>query len=214
MKNRTVITLGKGRCGSSMIAGILSKLGVDMGDDGEYKDPSYNRWGYWQNKEILKFNQVLIQKEGLEWEKLPSEEETMKLFPEYKEEVKALVEKHRKEPIWGWKEERTLFTYPLFLQFVENPYFIVIHREMEAHVGSSMRSSGLRDPVKTRETIENYYLRVDELFKKHKYPRLDVKYDDFFKRANKEIKRMIDFLGISPTKKQIKDAKSHIHKRV
>ncbi|RLG70056.1 MAG: sulfotransferase family protein, partial [Candidatus Iainarchaeum archaeon] len=49
---KTVVILAPGRSGTSLLAGILHKLGVDMGDDGEEKS-SYNPWGYFENKDFI-----------------------------------------------------------------------------------------------------------------------------------------------------------------
>ncbi|RLG71014.1 MAG: hypothetical protein DRO04_00700, partial [Candidatus Iainarchaeum archaeon] len=112
-----------------------------------------------------------------------------------------------KEPAWGWKESRTIMTYPLFFKFCKNVHIIVIHRNLEDHAKSLAKIAAI-DINLAKQIIKNYYRRVDKI---KGYPRLDVNFEDFFVKPDETISKIIDFLKINPTPEQIKEAKNHIH---
>mgnify|MGYP006290474083 CR=1 FL=1 len=62
-KTKEVIILGLGRTGTSMVAGILEKLGIDMGTNYKKKNDS-NPLGYFENVEFLEINKQILKKAG------------------------------------------------------------------------------------------------------------------------------------------------------
>ena len=55
MKKEIIIVLGMHRSGTSLIAGVLHEMGVNMGSN-LMKADEYNPKGYFEDIEIYKFN--------------------------------------------------------------------------------------------------------------------------------------------------------------
>tara|TARA_Y100000310_G_scaffold293603_1_gene323289 strand:+ start:702 stop:1346 length:645 start_codon:yes stop_codon:yes gene_type:complete len=196
--NKTVIVIGKGRGGTSLTAGILHHLNVNMGDNLKRPDEA-NEKGYFENWNILQFNlSDVLEVNGFFVNKfpLPSLEDILALQEKLAPRVKELVEKEAKYPLWGWKDERNLWTSQLFLPYIQNPHFIVNYRNSSSIIESEILRSPDKDSEEVLKIVIQYNKLIEEFFKKYNYLRLNVHYEEYFKDGRKQIESICKFLDI------------------
>lgn len=203
-KIKTIVVLGMHKSGTSMIAGILEKLGVNIG-----KELLGSHWsnplGHFENVEFLKLNEKILKEAGGSWNNPPEKEKILALRDEFSAEIQKLVEKEESE-IWGWKDPRTNLTIELFLPYLKNPYFLVCHRDTLA-IAKELKE---RDKMEIREgenLTKVYEERINEFFQKYpELKRLDLYYEEVTSHPEKWLKEIINFLKIKPTEQQYNEA--------
>jgi len=214
MENKTVIVMGVGRSGTSLTAGVLYHLGVHMGTDLKNPQPA-NEKGFFENRVMDNFNiRECLEPNGFFTNymsggayvnplPLPKLEEVYALYPKLKNRVRQIVKQEARYPIWGWKDERNLWTSQLFLNHIENPHFIVNYRNPMAIAQSLQFRDG--KPIEMGlEIVRQYYELVEEFFKRWIYPRLNVRYERYFTEGEKQIREICNFLELPFKKKALK----------
>jgi len=183
--NKQIIVLGRGRSGTSLVAGLLDKMGVDMGKS---RPPSVNNpKGYFEDVEIMNILDKYVK---------PIEEGFIK-NKEFEKEFKEYVKK--KKGLWGWKQPNTLYILPSIVKYLDNPHFIVCYRDWKKQTESIKWAfhNGLIDEKEVVRTIIMYYDLVGEFFEKYDYPVLNVEFENFFnKNKTKQIKKICEFVGV------------------
>jgi len=198
---KTVVILGMHRSGTSMVAGIIQQLGVDIGED--LLEPSIdNPYGHFENKQFYEINKRILATCGGDWSSPPSSEIIMQQNNLYSKEIMDLIDKNKSE-LWGWKDPRTILTIDLFLPYLENPFFIVCSRNNSDIVSSLKKRDGL-EVEKSLELIETYNKRIESFFKNHSnLKKLDLSYEKIRKNPRMEIEKIINFLGINQNERKI-----------
>lgn len=116
-----IIVTGTGRSGTSMVAGILHNLGVNMGQnalDADYRNP----WGHFEDKDIKLLNHKMLKS---------------KITPS--EFINKLKSSEKKEP-WGIKDPRISELIPYYLEVFKNAKYIWCKRRRVNVVKSLMSS--------------------------------------------------------------------------
>lgn len=179
MFHKQVCVLGRGRSGSSLVAGLLDKMGVDMGKS-RPSSPN-NPKGYFEDAEMLGILDKYVQPIETEYRRDKNFEKDLK---EYK-----------KKGLWGWKSPNTLYLLPSVVKVLDNPHFVVCYRDWKKQAKSIKWAF---DPSRTEEeaerTIYDYYNLLEKFFKLNDYPRLDIKFENFFNQDN-QIKKLCGFVG-------------------
>jgi hypothetical protein len=198
---KTIVILGMHRSGTSMVAGILQQLGVDIGGD-LLEAYISNPFGHFENKQFYEINKRILATCGGDWLSPPPLEIILQQNNLYSKEIMDVINRNKSE-LWGWKDPRTAFTIDLFLPYLENPYFIVCYRN-NFDIASSLNR---RDGLEIEECyllIDTYLKRIDDFFKKHpSLKKLDLSYEDIRKNPRIEIEKIIHFLGINQDDKKI-----------
>jgi len=193
---KQIIVLGRGRSGTSLVAGLLDKLGVDMGIS--RPATQNNPKGYFEDIEIS----ALLDK-YVDEEQMPEMTDWNKKF---EEEFKELVK--NKKGLWGWKQPKTLYLLPSIVRYLENPHIIVCNREEEAHIKSinSAFWGNQKSEEWCRQSIRHYKTELRKFFEFNSYPRLDVQFEDFMDENKREetIKKICDFVGVEYNPEKIK----------
>ena len=106
MTNPTcIVVLGMHRSGTSLVAGLLRRLGVNMG--ASFRKPDrHNDLGYFGDLDWLSLNKALINDAGGRWFNPPNEEDVDNALDVGR--VEALVQ--ARSGLWGFKDPRTVFT--------------------------------------------------------------------------------------------------------
>ncbi|KSW10770.1 hypothetical protein CF15_08305 [Pyrodictium occultum] len=140
---KTIIVLGMGRSGTSMVAGILHILGVNMGErllGAHWSNPL----GHFEDLDFVELNEEILRAAGGSWDNPPAREAILAVAPRFYDRIRPLAEEERRRhEVWGWKDPRTSLTVELYLPHLENPYFIVCHRDWEAIARSLKRRDGM-----------------------------------------------------------------------
>ena len=97
---KTVVLLTCPRSGSSLLSGLLHKLGVHMGDKHDLLQSKHkNRFGSFENQEILKLNHKLLYKSKrlmLYWKRLDDKDGLVEKVEVGKRMFVELTDKSRK----------------------------------------------------------------------------------------------------------------------
>lgn len=203
-KIKTVVVLGMHRCGTSMTTGIISKLGVDVGKKLTPRSVA-NPIGYFEDKDFYELNKKILKAAGGNWKSPPVRDKILAQSDKFINQIRELVRK-KESKLWGWKDPRTNLTIELYLPFLTNPYFIVCRRNPMA-VAKSLEQ---RENMKLKDSIsltKSYEERINNFFQKFtNMRRVDINYEDVIGDSEKEIDKIIDFLGIKVSKKQYQEA--------
>jgi len=196
MDKKLVLVFGNGRTGTSLVVGILNRLGVDIG--GEYTSPTYAPsikyvYGYGEAKHD----------EDLKWLVEYNFKATEGLLeypdPIFEKRLKDISKKRGK--IWGWKTINTPHLIPWIVR-VFDPYCVITYRRnKEAHAQSIRNGlSNLEEKAKPLshfyKRIDNHNKLIDEVVRKYDLKHIKVYFEDFFNNPDKPIKQMCDFLGL------------------
>lgn len=127
---KTVIVLGLACSGTSVIAGMLHHMGVNMNPSNNIK-PGYP-YGSFEDVDLQHLTRILTLKKPKPEERLTKRE--------IKSKIKALIEKRTEDnDIWGFKNALTYQCLEWFLPYIKNPYFVVIFRNIVDNARSLQR---------------------------------------------------------------------------
>src|SRR3990167_4680399 len=111
MKTKTIIICGMHRSGSSLVARMFYEWGVNLGEklmEGDFANPE----GFFENWDFVNLNNELLSENGGSWN-----------YPvvvnKPDERCRNLINKCR-DTVWGWKDNRTAFTFKAYEPYLEN----------------------------------------------------------------------------------------------
>ena len=207
-KIKTVVILCGHHSGSSMLAGCLHRMGVEM-EEGEsfLETPSGHAWaihpkGMWERKGFEIMNDRIMKLAGGSWHHPPTTENIHKLInTEYVgNEIKKLIEKTQKD-LWGWKDPRNAITIPVWHRHLMNPHYIVLYRALRPMIESYMCNTYrwkfgkyFKTETEAHCHIVEYYERIYE-FILDKPKLLMVRYEDTLGCPERELARIAEFIG-------------------
>lgn len=123
--NKTFIVLGMHRSATSLVAGGLKKMDINMGKKLLGADKS-NPFGHFEDRVFMKLNTKILEQAGGSWDNPPSETNIIEAGKELSGEIRELT---NKQGLWGWKDPRTTLTIKCYLPYLENPHFICCFRK-------------------------------------------------------------------------------------
>ena len=248
---KTVVVLGPCRSGSSMLAGVLSCLGVDMGDSVSLsKWKHLNKYGCYEDEDFVDLIRRIVIRAGshLDWFSFPSEEDVLGVQPFFDMEIKRLI-KSRQKDLWGWKFPWSGAVMHLLHQYLVNPFYIVLRRDSKSVARSIynkfddrknffrnvslifstrafwnpyflfnrfldfvLHKNDYSDFARLSRSIDSYYDLIFGFVLGKKYLVLD--YDNILKSPEREINKIVNFLGIRPSEKQLSDAYDFVKPRL
>jgi len=196
------------RSGTSMVAGVLNILGIDMGKELLGKNWS-NPWGHFENIKFLELNERILRKAGGSWNYPPKENQILAQVGMFSKEIKNLIQSNESK-FWGWKDPRTSLTIELFLPYLENPYFLVCHRDASAIARSLKRRNNMK-LEKGLKLTQIYNQRIERFFKRHNgLKRLDLFYEKITANPPEGVEKIVDYLEIHPSEQIFQKALHNI----
>lgn len=136
---KTFIVLGMHRSATSLVGKGLAENGVHVGDKLMPANGG-NRYGYWEDVDFVRINNKILGWAGGSWKSPPEEKAILEYNKKFPNEIKRLIERKEREPMWGWKDPRTTLTIKLFMPYLKNPHFIVCFREPKEVAASLIRT--------------------------------------------------------------------------
>ena len=143
--SKAFIVLGMHRSATSLTAGGLNSMGVDIGSYILPPDIG-NEKGHFENEEFMYLNELMLRAAGGSWDDPPPEEKILEMGPMFKYEITHLIERSKSD-LWGWKDPRTTLTIKNYMPYLENPHFIVnfrnpmdVAKSLKARDGMSIAS--------------------------------------------------------------------------
>jgi len=212
LSKKEVIILGMHRSGTSLVSGLLAKLGVSVGKDFDGPTPS-NPVSHFEDIEFRKLNDKILKYSGGYWDQPPKELEILKNKKKFSKAIERLVIKKSRRRIWGWKDPRTVITIENYMQFLKNPYFIIVFRN-PLSIALSLNNRKSR-PIESGLKLSSVYnQRIVNFLKK--YPntkKILINYEDLILDPVSELRKIIEFIQIKPTLKEYISAYKLINKK-
>lgn len=198
------------RSGTSMVAGILTKLGINMG--GRRLDRNRcpgNPLGHYEDRAFIRLNDNILKRAGGDWKKPPK----WKLIINQRERFDIRIKRVLNSlnyPLTGWKDPRTSLTIDLYYPHLINPYFIVCHRNPDDVARSLLKRDGIS--LREGKIIQNIYEKfIEHFFKIHSdLLRLDLQYEKVTTDPENLVREIIKFTGINNTHKYFKNAANFV----
>lgn len=173
-REKTVVVLGAPRGGTSMVAGSLHYLGVQMGDkltEATYEYPA-------MINAIADHNLSKVRE--------------------------IVNERNLKYPTWGWKQPAHIdYFFDEVLPLLRNPILIAIYRDVLSIGNRNSISAGL-DVSSNMLASLNLYHNMTRRIVKAEVPTLLVSYEKTIQRADKFVNEIATVLGITDSQVIIK----------
>jgi len=205
---KTVVVLGKARSGTSITAGLLNILGVDMGGD---RSPTpFNPHGAYEDLEFNDLNSEILEAAGGdEILSPPSIERVIEQREEFDDRIQRFFAGKRKQHIWGWKKPSTVFLFDLFLPYLTNPHLVVVGRNPIGNALSLVEFLKHKYPSLTFIELLRVVKNLDkEIFccaERHKeIPTIFVTFEDIITNPIKEADRICRFLDLTLNRDKVK----------
>ncbi len=144
---KTVLILTQPRSGSSLLAGILHRLGVWMGPESDLTMSKHkNKFGSYENQAFLKIlHNILFKSKRLMYysNRFSDEDRRVeKAVKKFENKLVKLIRESERE-LWGFKEAVLIYTLPFFHHHFNNPYYIILYRDPESIANSQIRAGKL-----------------------------------------------------------------------
>jgi hypothetical protein len=194
---KTVVVIGHGRSGTSMVSGILNIVGVKM--DFVHNPNKGNPKGDFESQEVVRINDAILREANGDLDyflKVPSHEEVLAVGERYGKDILEYLKD--KSGLWGFKDPRTSLTLSLYLPYLENLHVVHVYRNKESVVASQLASS--KDKFTKNDIEKNlaeYEQRISEFKELSSVPWIDVSFEGVLQNPVAEAKRLADFVGIS-----------------
>lgn len=203
------IVLGMYRSGTSLISGVLDKLGIDIGRHGNLKHPIANPKGFFEDADSIDLNENLRRLVGNKvWYNI-DKEDVLKIMDneEANKRVKDYINMRNKKDIWGLKDLKMIPFLPLYFKYLESPYFIIIKRKKE----SVIRSWKIVNKEDHEDMIEPAYERhmemlsdAEKILKDKGYPYVELDYGWYVDNREEAAKKLANFVDVPVNEEVIK----------
>jgi hypothetical protein len=118
------LVLGMHKSGTTAIASVLNKSGIDMLCSG--KDQSYDFGEKFENSEVRKINLNLL---GFENNYSLKKISTTTLDESTRCKIIEFVNRNRSKKDWGFKDPRTIATYGIWKKFLPEHKLVCVFRD-------------------------------------------------------------------------------------
>jgi hypothetical protein len=143
---KTVVVLALPRSGSSLLAGLLHRLGVRMGrEQGLLKGKHFNKYGSYENQDLLMLNFNILIRAGWtgSWAYIPDDTKIKDITHRFAHRIKKVIKRNANE-LWGWKDPFVAYSIPYLHKYLDNPHYIYLKRDINSVVNSQVRVSSFK----------------------------------------------------------------------
>ena len=195
-----VVVLGMHRSGTSMVAGIIARLGVSMGSKlvGPAKS---NPLGHMEDTSFVYANQKIIEACGGAWDHVPPRKMLNSVIGAEPLIKDMIARRDARYLIWGWKDPRTILTIDHYLPYLSDPIFVAVFRKRESVVKSLL----IRDAHQTAEVAgylyDEYNERLADFLEGREY--VGIEYEGVLDAPETSVKMLASCLGVPATDEAI-----------
>lgn len=195
-----IVILGMHRSGTSLIAGLCQRLGVNIGTVLRVGDRA-NPDGYFEDLDWRALNKWLINTAGGTWYDPPSRAEVSRQAHRLEPIIRALIE-WKSKGTWGFKDPRTCLTIHALHEHFADPRYVIARRPTEEIVDSLVRRSEVRGYKELRQhwvaLTEQYLASICRFQESHDLKLMEIHYHLILDRktAGKQLVSLADFLNL------------------
>jgi GT2 family glycosyltransferase/glycosyltransferase involved in cell wall biosynthesis len=196
MNQSAICIAGAHRSGTSMLARLLHRCGLDLGPESDLMPAAAdNPDGFWENLRFVQLNDEILNGVGAAWDLPPWQEETFddaSLQP-MRAKAQLLIEPFRDKPVWGWKDPRNCLTLPFWRSLLPGLKTVIIVRNPLEVAYSMHKRNGTSYALGLR-LWEIYNRRL--LAETRANDRFIVHYQAFFEQPEAELQKVAIFAGL------------------
>ena len=194
-----VCVLGMHRSGTSLVAGLLRNLGIDLGPDEEFLPPdANNESGYFELRELVHLNNDILAHYGGSWDEVPELppgwEESDELAQIRDHARNLLSRRFAASPQWGWKDPRTCITLPFWQRLVPGLRYVICVRN-PVDVAESVRTREGDERGADEYGLDWLRHTASAVVHTADRSRMIVHYERFFQDGEHEVRRLAAFVG-------------------
>src|SRR4030095_12061509 len=194
--NTAVCIAGAHRSGTSMLTRLLHACGLYLGPESALMPPQAdNPEGFWEHLGFVALNDELLNELGGAWDLPPKADQnfTDPHLDPLRMKARLLIEGFDSASVWGWKDPRNSLTLLFWQDLLPRlKTLIMLRNPLEA--AHSMRERNGTSYSFGLRLWEIYYRRLIEATKEQE--RLVTYYDSFFEDAERELRRVAEFVGL------------------
>src|SRR5687767_3615561 len=123
----TIVVLGMHRSGTSCVARALHEGGMYLGENLLNHVASDNLEGHWESRDAIEINDDILSASGASWHQVP-EDLTLVAPPGIDARMAEFLEQLAAQPIHGFKDPRTLITFPLWQPHLADARYVACLR--------------------------------------------------------------------------------------
>lgn len=193
-----IMILGMHRSGTSLVSGIVNKLGVFGGDATDLEHASqWNPKGYWESPELRHANNRILSAVGRRWDRVHALDEAM--LESRREKISAICKELQptlrgfdQHGDWAVKDPRMCLLLPVWRSLLSNPVAILVFRN-PVEVAESLHKRD-RLPYVAGVALWEFYTRA-ALRHSQDMPRIMIDYNALLADPATEIERLRSFLA-------------------
>lgn len=195
-----IVVLGMHRSGTSMVSGLLHKMGVNMGER-LLKGGVSNPKGYFEDLDFLALNRHILKESDGSWNNPPLKKKLQKSIDKNQNKIKKIINiKNKKSKLWGWKEPRTVLTIDAYMNFLppDETKFILIYRNpLTISYSLNKRKKNRLEIMDGLELASVYEYELAKFIKKYpKHKKLFLSYENILRDKEENIKKICKFINM------------------
>jgi len=195
---KEIIIIGMHRSGTSMLSGMLDRLGIDMGDDQVGRQQS-NPLGHFEDGDFLGLNELILSQAGGSWNNPPPAAQIQNQAAKLDDRIQKIILDKRlanQDQPWGWKDPRTSLTINLYLPYLRNPFIIWSQRD-PVSISNSLWIRNKMPDHEANKLTEYYQQQIIDFLRDHpELPVLEISYQDMIDQPDIWISKVVDFLDL------------------
>lgn len=208
------IILGMHGSGTSLVAQMLHKMGVNMHPNLGARVLDYQTF---EDGGFMRLNDQLLRCAGGDWKEPPSRERILACAqkPDWSQRMGALIKGRAKgNARWGWKDPRNCLTIEAYRPFLQghDPHFIHVVRDPRGMAASMLRRGGSSEAQRWIGLGKLYNRSASAALRGFGAPVLVLRYENLVNKtvAPEVLKTLSIFLGIGSWRRGVRNGMSVI----
>src|SRR5215212_18986 len=194
--SRPVAIVGMHRSGTSMVANVLQRAGLNLGEEADLMPPAdENPEGFYEHLQFVRMNDEVLNVAGAGWDCPPTSDFNWDdaALDSFRARARRLATPLGERLPWGWKDPRTSLTLPFWRSAI-GPLRIVAVIRNPLEVVTSLHRRNAFSTALGLTLWQIYAERI--LHQTSPDERLVTHYDSYFLEPDREIARVLQFLGL------------------
>jgi hypothetical protein len=203
---------GMHRSGTSMVARLLNRAGMYLGDEADLIPASpENPDGYWEHAEFVDLNEALLHELGGGWDcpvTLPPDWQALDCLEPLRTRAGQLIDAFEGHESWGWKDPRTSLVLPFWRALAPGTQVVLCLRH-PLEVALSLRRRGMSSYSLSLSLWETYNRQVVEATDPGS--RIITHYESYFEDPARQLARISEFAGMHPSRRAVTRATASVN---